>query len=185
LNPGTKQCRWCRAKTKCPALAEFVQKEVACDFDTVQAEAAPIAPRDTSKLATALLAVPLIEDWCRAVRSEVARLVGEGTEIIGPDNKPYKFVEGEEGKRKWTDELAAEAALLGVLGQKAYSAPKILTAPAAAKLFDKKSTKATWTDVFKPLIDRDKGKPMLALGSDPRPPYSGAASAEDFDNAQE
>jgi hypothetical protein len=182
LYPGAKQCRWCRAKTKCPALASFVQDEVGCDFDTVQAEQAPLPPASTEALATALLAVPLIEDWCRAVRAEVGKLVTDGIQVIGPDGAPYKFVEGREGSRKWTDETAAEAALCGQLGPKAYSEPKLLTAPAAAKLLDKKATKSLWKDLFEPMIARGRGAPLLVVGSDPRPPYTGAASAEDFND---
>ena len=106
--------------------------------------------------------------------------MANGAQVIGPDGKAYKFVEGKAGDRKWSDEKAAEAALVGVLGPKAYTEPKVLTAPAAAKLLDKAKTKAQWTDVFAPLIKRSSGRPTLALGSDPRP--SVAAAANDFED---
>ena len=32
LTPGEKQCRWCRAKTDCPAIAQHVLNTVADDF---------------------------------------------------------------------------------------------------------------------------------------------------------
>jgi hypothetical protein len=48
LTPGAKQCRWCRAKANCPALTKFVAEQVRCDFDTIQSEPPPIAPRDTN-----------------------------------------------------------------------------------------------------------------------------------------
>lgn len=182
LSPGEKQCRWCRAKTQCPALAKLVQDEVRCDFDTIAAENVTI-PNDTKQLAKAYGAVPLIQDWCRAVEAEVSKLVAEGKEVMGPDGKGYKFVEGKEGSRKWTDEKAVEAALVGQLGPKAYTEPKLLTAPAASKLLDKKATKQVWKDVFEPMIERPRGRPILTQGSDPRPPYAGVAGAEDFDDA--
>jgi len=179
LYPGTKQCRWCRAKANCPALAQFVADEVRADFDTIEAEE-PKVPTDTKQLAKAYNAVPLIEMWCKSVKTEAHNAVLSGKEIIGVDSKPLKFVEGKQGDRTWTDPLTAEAALVGQLGPKAYSEPKLLTAPAAGKLLDKKATKQIWKDVFEPMIKRATGKPTLTLGSDPRPPVSGVASAEDF-----
>jgi Protein of unknown function (DUF2800) len=174
LNPSDRTCRWCRAKSKCPALAAFVAKEVALDFEDV---AEPAAPND---LARAYRAVPLVTQWCKAVEAEVVKQVTEGKEVIGPDGKPYKFVQGDEGRRQWTDEAAAEAALVGQLADKAYAPKKIITAPAAAKILDKKSTKALWADVFSPLIQRARGRAMLVQGSDPRPAYNNVATAEDF-----
>ena len=180
LHPGEKTCRWCRAKSKCPALAQFVQAEVRCDFETIAVD--PVPP--VSDLAKAYLAVPLIKQWCAAVEAEVHKQVTEGIDVIGPDGKPYKFVEGKEGSRKWTDEKAAEALLVGQLGPKAYTAPKLLTAPAAAKLLDKKKTANLWKDLFEPLITRGRGSAQLAPGSDPRPVYNNVASADDFDDLQ-
>jgi hypothetical protein len=174
LNPSDRTCRWCRAKSKCPALAAFVAKEVALDFEDV---AEPAAPGD---LAKAYRAVPLVTQWCKAVEAEVAKQVTEGKEVIGPDGKPYKFVQGDEGKRQWTDEAAAEAALLGQLADKAYAPKKIITAPVAAKILDKKKTEKLWTDVFSPLIKRARGRAMLVQGSDPRPAYNNVATADDF-----
>ena len=184
LNPGEKQCRWCPAKAHCPKLAAKVAEEVRADFETIVAEPPPVLT-DTADLARAMIAVPLIEDWCRAVRARVVQLVTEGAEVLGADGKPYKFVEGKQGNRSWADEKAAEQALLGVLPpEKAYMPQKPITAAAAAKLLDKKATKQTWNDVFVPLIKRGAGKPLMVLGSDPRPPVSGAAASEDFDETK-
>jgi hypothetical protein len=126
----------------------------------------------------------LIEDWCRAVRSELGKLVAEGQEVIGPDGRPFKYVEGRSAGRSWTNAQAAEAALVGQLGPKAYKPQEVITAPVAAKLLDKKATKALWKDMFEPLIKKAPGKPVLALGSDERPPYSGAALANDFEETE-
>jgi Protein of unknown function (DUF2800) len=180
LNPGEKQCRWCRALARCPAAAKRVQKEVAADFDMI-GEQPPVAPVSAAHVARAMLAVPFISDWCRAVMAKANELVAAGTELIGPDAKPYKFVEGKQGDRKWADEKAAEDALTGVLGDKAYQPQKLLTASAASKILDKKRTKAVWDDVFVPLIKRAPGRPMLVMGSDPRPAFSPASSSDEFD----
>jgi hypothetical protein len=124
--------------------------------------------------------VPLIQQWCSAVEAELAARVAGGAQVEGPDGKPYKFVEGRQGDRKWADEKAAEAALTGILGPKAYSEPKLLSVAVAEKAIGKKGE--TWKDVFTPLIKRPPGKPKLALGSDPRPAFTGAASADDFND---
>jgi hypothetical protein len=57
----------------------------------------------------------------------------------------------------------------------------LLTAPAAGKILDKKATKKIWTDLFEPLISRPHGQPILVLGSNPQPAFTGAATAEDFE----
>jgi Protein of unknown function (DUF2800) len=195
FNPSDSTCRWCRAKSKCPALAAFVAKEVALDFEDVTPTRQFVkydeglgqsvfdqwvCKSKQPDLAKAYRAVPLVTQWCKAVEAEVAKQVTEGKEVIGPDGKPYKFVQGDEGKRQWTDEAAAEAALVGQLADKAYAPKKIITAPVAAKILDKKATKALWADVFSPLIKRARGRAMLVQGSDPRPAYNNVATADDF-----
>jgi hypothetical protein len=183
LSPDAKTCRWCRAKSRCPALAAYVRDEVRADFDDPTASA-PLPPVDNVALARAATAVPLVEQWCASVKAELLSRVASGQEIVGPDGKPFKMVEGKQGDRKWRDETAAEAALTGVLADKAYQPRKILTAAGAAKVLDKKATKETWNDVFVPLISRAPGKPVLALGSDERPAYSGAAGANEFEEIE-
>jgi hypothetical protein len=175
LHPGTKQCRWCRAKHRCPALTRLVADEVRLEFD----DEVPVIPvADFKDLAKHYSSIPLIKQWCDAIAAEMTKQVAEGNEIIGPDGKPFKFVEGKAGDRKWTDEKAAESALVGLLGPRAYTEPKMLTAPAAGKLIKGPA----WKDVFEPLIKRAPGKPALALGSDPRPPVAVAATANEFDD---
>jgi hypothetical protein len=182
FSPGKKQCRWCRAPaTGCAARLKFVENEIRSDFETIHA-APPVAPRDSVKLAAAYVAVPLIEQWCAAVIAEMQRRVTEGEQILGPDGKPYKYTAGKEGARAWTDAKMAEEALLGQLGPKAYSEPKLITAPVAAKLLNKKATATLWTDLFEPLISRPRGRPILVLGSDPRPVFTDVATADDFDD---
>jgi hypothetical protein len=182
--PGKRQCRWCRApSTACKARTKYVQDEIRADFETIAAEQ-PILP-GRFKLASAFGAVPFIRQWCATVEAEVTRLVADGKEIIGPDGKPFKFVEGKEGARKWIDETAAEAALTGQLGPKAYSQPKLITAPQAAKILKTKKTEALWADVFEPLISRPRGRPILTIGSDSRPTFTGSATADDFEDISE
>lgn len=181
LIPGDKQCRWCRAKATCPALAKKVAQEVALDFDDLVTGPEPTAPRENDALVKAYLATSLVEQWVKAVRGEVGSRVARGEKLIGPDGQPYKFVEGGEGRRQWADPVVAEQTLLGQLSpEQAYKPREIITAPAAAKLLDRKASKALWQDVFVPLIQKARGAPQLVQGSDPRPPVTTAASADEF-----
>jgi len=156
--------------------------EICICFDKkVIGEQPPVSPVNAPQVARAMLAVPFVSDWCRAVMARANEMVAAGTELIGPDNQPYKFVEGKQGDRKWADEKAAEDALTGVLGDKAYQPQKILTASGASKILDKKKTAETWKDIFVPLIKRAPGKPMLVMGSDPRPAYIPASNSDEFE----
>ena len=183
LNPGKKQCRWCRAKARCPALLKSVQDETYSDFEDMEATPPAVPITDRKKLARAYAMIPLIEQWVDAVTAEVQKAVTDGEEIIGPDGKPYKYVEGKKGARKWKDEAAAESALAGQLSpDQMYIPRKVITAPVAAKLLKRKKTEAMWNDVFEPLIARPRGKPILTIGSDSRPVYSGALTSDDYED---
>jgi hypothetical protein len=185
LKAGEKQCRWCKAKAYCKKLEQYVQEEVRMEFEDVAGDGLPQRPEvpvDLGALGRAYNALGLIADWMSAVSGEVNRRVAEGEHVTGPDGKPRKFVEGKAGNRAWTNAKLAEAALVGQLPEdKAYSPRKIITPSQAAKILDRKATKAAWKDMFEPLIVRPQGKPILVLGSDPRPPYSKSADADEFD----
>lgn len=184
LKPGDKQCRWCRAMARCPALRMKLQEDMGAEFDVIETKP-PIVPADPKKIGKAMAAVPLVLEWAKAVVTKGRELVEAGIKVIGPDGQPYKIVEGDQGDRKWKNPILAENALTGILGPKAYKPSEILTAPAAAKLLDKRATKATWEEVFVPMIVRAPGKPVLALGSDSRPFYSEAAKADEFEEVTE
>lgn len=179
INPGEKQCRWCRNVT-CKKRARLLTEAVMADFDEI--EQAVVIPSDNDRLSKMFAIAPFVEQWIKAVRAETFRRVAEGAEVLGSDGKPLKFVQGKEGKREWDKEKAVEveALLVGQLGPKAYKPHEIITAPAAGKLLDKAKTKETWA-LFQDYIKRGAGQPVLALGSDTRPPFSGAAAAGDFD----
>ena len=182
LVPGNKQCRWCLAKTRCPALRKFAEDEIRADFETIHAYP-PDPPVSAAGLARAYEALPLVRIWAKAIEDEMTTRVAAGESVIGADGKPYKFVEGEEGKRTWIDEASAIAALSGVMSHdKMYTKPKVITAPQAAKVLDKGKTKEMWKDIFTPLIKRVRSKPILVLGSDDRPAFTGEAKVDDFED---
>lgn len=187
LNPGEKQCRWCKAKATCPALAKMVSQEVFNDFESIDSptlitEARPVVPDSNELLGRRMGNLDLIDDWCRAVRAEGERRVLAGESIVGPDGLPYKVVEGKKGARKWLEDKTTEieGLLCGVLGERAYEPRAVITAGAAAKILDKKKTAATW-EVFASYYAQGAGKPSIVKGSDPRPPWSDAAAAGEFE----
>ena len=183
MSPGEKACRWCKAKSECPALQKWASDAVRADFEEIATER-DFAP--VSDLSAAMRAVPLVRLWCDAVEASAIEHVQAGESVIGSDGQPMKFVEGKLGKRRWAvDPGQVEAALVGQLGDKAYEPRRVITAPAAGKLLDRKKTKNLWTDIFAPMITRSPGRPMLALGSDPRPVYTGSADAAEFEESDE
>lgn len=186
LTPSDKACRWCLAKARCPALQRYVAEQTRADFDDESGE--PLAiPESTEHLARAYRALPLIQQWVKATQSALWKAIANGQDVIGPDDKPLKLVEGKLGAKTWLPQKLlsgeVEGALVGVLGDKAYQPRKPITAPEAAKLLDKKATKATWKDVFEPLFSRAAGSLQIAWGSDERPAAgSRTASSDEFDS---
>jgi hypothetical protein len=112
--PGKSQCRLCRAKHDCPALAEKVQREIGETFEDLTANPDP----GLAELKAALLssvpevlsekmkAVELIEGWCKAIRAAVERNLLSGVPVPG-----FKLVQGRKGARKWADEAIVEKLL--------------------------------------------------------------------------
>lgn len=189
LVPGEKQCQFCRAKATCPALRQFVSAQVMDDFEVLDDPnkivlATPVVPAG-ERLGAAYAALDLIRDWCKAVETEVQRLVLGGMIVIGTDNLPMKVVEGKRGNRKWQDETMAESLLVGALPpEKAYT-KKIVSPAEAEKLIGKGLKKpqrdARWAP-FAEIIHQEPGSPKAALGSDPRPVYKGEAKSDEFDD---
>lgn len=185
LGPAdNKTCRWCRV-SGCPALNRFMTENTRVNFDDETGAELP-APKDTTELAKAYRALPLIEHWLKVTKAALWNGVNNGDTILGPDGLPLKMVEAGGGKRAWKPEVLlsgeVEAALVGQIGEQAYEPRKPITAPAAAKILDKKKTKELWKDVFEPLFEKTKGSAQIALGSDSRPAMGRSSAASDFDD---
>jgi hypothetical protein len=194
LSPGEKQCRFCRAKSTCPALTQFVAQSVYDDFEAlddpnttiVSATKVPTAER----LGAAYGALEMIRSWCKAVETEAERRVFAGEKITGPDGLPMKLVEGKKGNRYWVDKEMAEGLLVGVLPpEKVYEPREIVSPSVAEKLVcagikgkgSKEAKAARWAQ-FAEVVAQEPGSPKIALGSDPRPEYKGEAHEDEFQN---
>jgi hypothetical protein len=173
--PGEKQCRFCKAKANCQALADHVAETVGAEFEDLDVEAIKAAPAKmgANYLAHCMAAVGLIEDWCTAIRARVESELLAGQPIDG-----WKLVQGRMGARKWADLEAPVDILDQALGQRAYNVELISPTQAEKAL---KGTPTTWADLQQHII-RSEGKPSVAPASDKRAAITGVASADDFES---
>jgi hypothetical protein len=159
LVTGDKQCRFCRAKSGCPALKADVTTAVG--HVSKAADFADLVERSSDELSTAMGKVELIEQWCLSIRAEVERRLLAGVGVPG-----YKIVEGRKGNRAWASETDAEFLLKSF-----YLAPdemydrKLISPTKAEKLL--KSSPERWSKV-EALITRGDGKPSVAPATDKR-----------------
>lgn len=157
LAPSEKACRWCKAKSICPALKAKVETAVSKSFDNLEVQA-------EVDLSDSMAFTDLVEDWARAVRAEVERRLTSGTPVAG-----YKLVQGRMGARQWSDKQAAENKLKiqmryadDVIFKKELLSPTQLEKKLA------KDHPKHW-DELQDLVVRKEGAPSVAPESDERP----------------
>lgn len=157
LNPGEKQCRFCRAKARCPALRDEVSSTVA-----TSATFADLSSTEGDDLMVMMDRVDMVESWCTAIRAEVERRLFSGADVPG-----YKLVEGRRGARAWRDEAEAEALMKKKrLKEAEMYEKKIISPTKAEKLL--KSKPAVW-QALKEHVTQSPGKPSVAKATDTRP----------------
>lgn len=173
FEPGEKQCRFCKAKATCPALAARVQETIGAQFPDLSEMDQPKAMGNNS-LAVALDNVDLIETWCKAVRERAYEELSMGRPVPG-----YKLVAGKRGSRQWADEQAARTALKSMRLKVEEMFDLKLISPTSAEKLHKAGTlgERQWTRL-QSLITQADGKPHVAPESDKRPALT--PSVEDF-----
>lgn len=183
LAPGEKQCRFCKAKATCPALATHVQEAVGADFEEITADrmaAAELldAADGIDDLATKMAAVDLVESWCKAVRAEVERRLLAGEPVAG-----YKLVEGRRGARQWANQEEAEQALktMRLKLEQMYDL-KLISPTTAEKLVKAGDLGPRQWSKLQALITQAEGRPSVAPESDKRPAIAVAAAADEFED---
>ena len=165
--PGEKQCRFCKAKATCAALKDYTESIIMADFDDLD-DLPKANTLNDDALRKALDAKPLIEGWLSAVE----RVIKERLE--GGDGFPgYKLVEGRS-QRRWTNEKAAQTALVDLVGEDKAFNVKLISPSQAEKVLGK-SRKGD----IEGLITKPSGAPTLAPETDNRPAIN--LSADDFD----
>ena len=168
LNPGEKQCRWCKAKAQCRAwkdkygpLADFV-----CHTDPGANDPRLLTP---DEIGAWLVEAQGIADYVKSLQEYAQQQLQCGTAIPG-----WKLVEGRS-TRRFTDQDAAFKAIEadGISEAMLYErSPISLTA--AEKLLGKKR----FAEVCGTWVEKPKGKPTLAPESDKRPAYDAAEGFE-------
>jgi hypothetical protein len=187
LDPGEKQCRFCKAKATCPALTQHVLSTVADDFVDVSE---PIAPQiahaatrevDNTVLGNLLGSVDLIEGWCKAVRAKVESELLAGHAVPG-----YKLVEGRRGPRRWNNDAEVEAALKAMRLKVEEMYDLSLISPTTAEKLHKAGTigPRQWPKL-QTLITQSGGNPSVAPESDKRPALVIQATEDEFDDVTE
>lgn len=189
LTPGEKQCRWCKAKAICPALAKQVEDTVGADFESIAHEAdrgrslATVGDdsTDSADISLKMRAVDLIEDWCKAVRAETERRLLAGVPVPG-----WKLVEGRRGARKWSNPEEAEQTLKTMRLKHDEMYEYSLISPTTAEKLHKAGAigPRQWPKVVE-LITQSDGKPSVAPESDKRPALVLTAVADEFAAVEE
>ena len=174
--PGEKQCRFCKAKATCPALADKVQAEIGADFEnlsTVQQAIDDLPKVFSTALGKRLAAVDLIETWCKAVRARAESELQAGRRVDG-----FKLVEGRRGPRKWIDADEAEAVLksMRLKAEDMYDF-KLISPTTAEKLVKAGTIGPRQASRIADLVTQSPGAPSVAPDSDPRPALN---VADDF-----
>lgn len=166
LRPDNKACRWCRAAPACPKLAAHVSETVGIDFDDETPDAELCGPPAPAEFfGKRMRAIPLIENWIKAVRAEVERRLLAGEPVQG-----FKLVQGRLGPRQWTDESAVEEYLRKTVRLRIEDAYDLkLISPTSAEKLRKAGIlgERQWTRL-QTHITRVEGPPSVAPESDKR-----------------
>ena len=189
LHPTEKGCKFCKAKAhaRCPALKALTSNALAIssnaeDFDdlTLPKRAASVVVSSDltpDQLAEVMRAVPLIEEYIKAIRAEVERRLLAGETVPG-----YYLGVGRAGNRAWADPDVAlkELTKSGRLKVAEATTAKVISPTQAEKLL--KSRPKIWSQIA-PLITTPTGGPSVCKDGDKNLPYLLPSSApEDFDD---
>jgi hypothetical protein len=151
LNPGEKQCMFCRAKAHCPALAQeamqSAQKEFQ-DFATFTPDATDSLSMDD--VAAIYSKIKLINSFLKSIEARMFNTLATGGVVPG-----YKLIKGRRS-RSWNNETKALQILESVLGEKAYE-KKLLTPAKAEKALGKEEK-----SLIQEYISTEDGKPAIA-----------------------
>ena len=190
LTAGEKQCKFCKAKAKCPALAQVIRSAVRnslAEFPDLppvtgafmEADTAPDANAvaEVADLGAAMDAVPLVELWAAAVRGAVESALLAGKPVPG-----YKLVQGRMGARTWSDESAVRELVKGMRAKRElFYEERFKSPPAMEKLVkDKLLAESQWERIAQHIVQKE-GSPSVAPVSDKRPALVVGPDASEFD----
>lgn len=181
LVPGESQCKYCRAKGSCSALASNVMKEVGIMFQPVVTQTLDVAQQsankdpstmDDAQILQIMEAAPLMRQLLEGVEKEALRRLEAGQTIPG-----LKLVNGR-GSRAWTlpeDQMAEKLVKMGIPKTALYETKLVSPAKAEKLTWEKKDgTKVTLTErqlnrMEQEYVSKLAGKLTVVPESDARP----------------
>lgn len=186
LNPGEKQCQWCKAKATCPALEKHLLQTVIGDFDDLDAvdlnaqidtATGEVTSLENTRLGKLFAAVPLLKSWSDAVSGAVHNKLHSGESVPG-----FKIVQDKQGNRAWANAEEAEATLKSMRLKTEEMYDLKLISPTTAEKLKKENVigPRQWSKV-ESLITRADGKPTVVPESDKRPALN-VNPQNDFEN---
>ena len=161
-------CKFCPHAGRCRALAKTCTDYV--ETHGLRVKLPVLAPHEVAEV---LAMEPLVSLWLKRVKDQALASLLNGEQVPG-----YKVVEGKQGNRKWSDELAVAQTLKDAGYQLNDITETKLLSPAA---MDKSIGKKRVAELLADLIDRSPGAPTVAPESDKRPAYSRADDFEKLD----
>ena len=179
LVPGESQCKFCKAKGSCAALASNVMKESGIMFQPVMSldVAQQSADKDPStmddgQILSIMEAAPLMRQLLEGVEKEALRRLQSGQAITG-----LKLVNGR-GSRAWAlqdDEIAEKLVKMGIPKGSVYETKLVSPAKAEKLTWEKRDgTKVQLTErqlkrMEQEYVVKMAGKLAVATESDSRP----------------
>jgi hypothetical protein len=152
---------------------------VEADFDTLSMDIKQEIPVSID-LGMKMDALPLIEDWCKAVRAKVEAELFAGRPVPG-----YKLVQGKKGNRQWTSKEEAEAMLKGFKLKVEEMYDLKLISPTSAEKLAKATPPVIGPRQWPKLsayITQAEGSPSVAPESDKRPALVVTPVADAFED---
>ena len=181
LVPGESQCKYCRAKGSCSALASNVMKEVGIMFQPTVTQTFDIAQQsadkdpatmDDDQLRQIMEAAPLMRQLLEGVEKEALRRLQSGKAILG-----LKLVNGR-GSRAWNlsdDQIAEKLVKMGIPKSAIYETKLVSPAKAEKLTWEKRDgSKVTLSELQLKRLEQEyvsklAGKPTVVSESDSRP----------------
>jgi hypothetical protein len=174
--PTVEACAYCRAMATCPSMQAAVQRGMEVDFDFVDT-VADVSEFPTVDSAKAYKLVPMIEEWCKAVKADLRRRLNERQEGTG-----WKLVVARQGNRKWVDPKKVEAYFKKTvrLNTETMYQLKLISPTQAEKLVKEKAIGPGQWKTLQADIDRADPAISMVPETDKRQAYVPRDPTDDF-----